>query len=75
MDKPAEQDEPQHGGEAELDDRHEKPALNQLAEARDKETAKRRDHVAGRSLACHTQILKAAEIVGQADSRGGQARP
>ena len=75
MDDPAEQEEPQHGGKAELDDCHEKPALNQLAEPRDKETAKRRDHVAGRSLTCHMQILKAEEIVGQADSRGAQARP
>src|SRR5262249_3274019 len=53
MDRPPEQKEPEHGGEAELQDGSEETALKQLAQSRDKETAQRCNHVAGGTLARH----------------------
>src|ERR1700758_3852087 len=37
MDDPAEQEEPQHSGQHELDERHENPALEKLSQPRDEE--------------------------------------
>ncbi len=45
MNQPPEQDEPKDRGENELEDGHEQPPLEQLSEAGNKETAKRRNHV------------------------------
>ncbi len=53
MDEPPEKNDPEHRGEEELNDCHQQPALNQLPETRDKETAQSRDDVAGGTLTCH----------------------
>ena len=47
MNEPSEQEDPHHGGEAELDDGHEQPSLQQLSQSGNKKAAKRRDHIAG----------------------------
>ncbi len=53
VDEPPEKDDPEDRGEEELNDCHQQPALNQLPETRDKETAESRDDVAGGTLTCH----------------------
>ena len=58
MDEPSEKDEPQNSRKDELDDRHQQSPLDQLPEARDEETAQRRDHVPGRTLSCHGKTLQ-----------------
>jgi hypothetical protein len=45
MDHPAEQDKPETRRKTELQDRHEQPALQQLAEAWNEKAAQRRDYV------------------------------
>ena len=57
MDEPSEEHEPEERGEDELNNRHDQPALDQLAQARDKETAQSRDHISGGTLACHGKTL------------------
>ena len=47
MNNPSQQDEPENCSQAELDDRHQQPALQQLSETWDKKTAKR-----GKNVAC-----------------------
>ncbi len=47
MDEPPEEEDPKNAGETELDNRHEKPALEQLSEPGNEETAERCDDVAG----------------------------
>ena len=58
MDQPSEEHDPQEPGEDKLDDRHEKPPLDQLTQPGDKETAQRRDHIPGRTLSCHEKTLQ-----------------
>jgi hypothetical protein len=58
MDEPSEEHDPQEPGEDKLDDRHEKPPLDQLTQPGDKETAQRRDHIPGRTLSCHEKTLQ-----------------
>ena len=53
MDKPSEEQEPKDPGEDKLNDRHEQPALDQLTQARNKETAQSRNHIAGGTLTRH----------------------
>ena len=53
VDKPSEKDDPEDRGEDELNDRDKKPALEQLPEPRDEETAQCRNDVAGGALTCH----------------------
>ena len=55
MDRPAEQEEPEHPGEAELKDRSKQTPLQQLAQPGYEEAAQRRDHIAGRTLARHSR--------------------
>ena len=50
---PAEQKIPEHPGEAELDDRHQQPSLDELAQAWDEKTADGSDDVTSRSLTVH----------------------
>ena len=47
MDDPPQQEKPKNGRKAKLDNRHHQPALEQLSEAGNKETAKRRENIAG----------------------------
>ncbi len=47
MDDPSQQEKPKNCRQTKLDDRHKQPALEQLAEAGNKETAKRRENIAG----------------------------
>ena len=47
VNEPPEENEPEHGRETKLNDRNQGPALDQLPEARDEETAKRGDDIAG----------------------------
>ena len=61
MNQPSEQHEPKHGRKAELKNRYQEPALEQLPKARNKKAAKRGDDVAGRSLSCHKIHLYRAE--------------
>ncbi len=56
MDEPPEENKPKDGGEAKLHDGDEEPALEQLSQSRNEETAKRCNHVAGRTLSCHAEI-------------------
>lgn len=63
MDEPPEENKPEHGREDELDERHQKPPLKQLPEAGNKETAQRRDHVAGRTLTCHGNTFSAKKAL------------
>ena len=53
MDDPPEQEKPEHCRQAKLHDRHEQSALQQLAQAGNKETAKRGKNVARRTLIRH----------------------
>jgi len=53
MDEPSEQEEPEHPGEAELDDRHQQAALDELAQARDEKTTYGGDDVSCRTLTAH----------------------
>ena len=57
MDDPSEQEKPEDRGQAKLDNRHEQPALKQLPQARNKETAQRGKNVTRRTLASHASIL------------------
>ena len=56
VNQPAKENDPEHGRETKLNDRNHKPALNQLPEARNEETANCGDDVAGRTLTCHGKI-------------------
>jgi len=47
MDDPSQQEKPKNRRQAKLDNRHQQPALEQLAEAGNKETAERRENIAG----------------------------
>ena len=47
MDDPPQQEKPKNGRQAKLDNRHHQPALEQLPEAGNKETAERRENIAG----------------------------
>lgn len=53
MDSPAEQEEPQHGGQHKLHDGHQQPALQKLAEAGDEKAAQCGNHIAGGTLSGH----------------------
>jgi hypothetical protein len=53
VNEPAKQDEPKHRRENKLKDCYQQPALQQLPESWNKETAERRDDVAGGTLTCH----------------------
>ena len=57
MDDPSEQDKPEDGSQAKLDNRHEQPALKQLPQAGNKETTQRGKNVTRRALASHASIL------------------
>jgi len=46
MDDPSQQEKPKNCRQAKLHDRHQQPALEQLPEAGNKETAKRRENIA-----------------------------
>jgi hypothetical protein len=52
MNQPAEQDDPKQAGQYELHGRHQQPALNELTESRNEETAERRNDIAGGTLTC-----------------------
>ena len=47
MDNPSEQHKPEDRRQTKLDNRHQQPALEQLSEAGNKETAERRENIAG----------------------------
>lgn len=47
MDNPPQKEKPKECGKNELHNRHEEPALKQLAKTRNEEAAERRNHVAG----------------------------
>lgn len=47
MDNPPQKNEPKESGKNELHNRHEEPALKQLAKPGNEEAAERRNHVAG----------------------------
>ena len=47
MDDPSQQEKPKNCRQAKLHDRHQQPALEQLPEAGNKETAERRENIAG----------------------------
>ena len=47
MNDPSQQEKPKNRRQTKLDDRHQQPALKQLPEAGNKETAKRGDNIAG----------------------------
>jgi len=53
MNDPSQQETPKNCRQTKLNNRHQQPALKQLPEARNKETAKRGDNIAGGTLACH----------------------
>jgi hypothetical protein len=57
VNKPSKQDEPEYRRENKLKDRHQQPALKQLAQARDEETTECRDNVASGTLTCHGNNL------------------
>lgn len=56
VDEPPEENQPEHGGETKLNDCEQEPALQELTEARNEETAKCSDDVAGSTLTCHWEI-------------------
>ena len=56
MDDPAHPDQPEQTCEAKLDQRDERPALQQLAKTGDKKTGESRDDVSGGSLSCHNEM-------------------
>jgi hypothetical protein len=45
VDDPSKQDKPEYRGQAKLQDRHQQPALEQLPQAWNEETAKRGKHI------------------------------
>ena len=47
MDDPSQQEKPKNRRQTKLDNRHQQPALEQLPEAGNKETAERRENIAG----------------------------
>lgn len=47
MDDPSQQENPKNRGQTKLDNRHQQPALEQLPEAGNKETAERGENIAG----------------------------
>jgi hypothetical protein len=53
MDNPAQQHKPEDRGQAKLDDRHHQPALKQLPQTGNKETAQSGKNVARGTLASH----------------------
>jgi len=57
MDDPSQQEKPEDRSQAKLDNRREQPALKQLSQARNKETAQRGKDVTRRTLASHASIL------------------
>jgi len=57
MDDPSQQKKPEDRSQAKLDNRHEQPALKQLPQAGNKETAQRGKNVTRRTLASHASIL------------------
>ncbi len=74
MDEPPEKNDPEHGGEEELNDCHQQPALNQLPETRDKEAAEGRDDVASGTLSCHGKNFNAAGRCASRNPAGKCAR-
>ena len=46
MDDPSQQEKPKNRRQTKLDNRHQQPALEQLAKAGNKETAERRENIA-----------------------------
>lgn len=60
MDEPAEEEDPHHAREDEVDQGHQDAALDQLAEAGNEEAAERCDNVAGGALSCHTRDVRRA---------------
>ena len=53
MDRPAEQDEPRHGGQHKLNDGHQQPPLQKLAKAGNEKAAQCGNHLAGGTLSGH----------------------
>jgi len=47
MDDPSQQEKPKNRSQTKLDNSHQQPALEQLPEAGNKETAERRENIAG----------------------------
>ena len=47
MDDPSQQEKPENRRQAKLNNRHQQPALEQLPEPGNKETAERRENIAG----------------------------
>ena len=63
MNDPSEQEKPEDCRQTELHDRHEQSALQQLPQARNKETAKRGKNVARRTLTRHDWYLISAYTI------------
>ena len=74
MDDPSEEDEPKDGRKAKLNDRDQEPALDQLPETRNEETAQRSDDVAGGTLTCHGKTLIRLERP-TTEFAGGESAP
>jgi hypothetical protein len=55
MDEPSQKKNPENASETELNDCDQQPALEQLAEAWNKKTAQRSDHVSRRTLSRHAK--------------------
>ena len=53
MDHPSEEDEPEDGGQHEVNDGHQESSLNKLSQSGDKETTEGSDDVTGGTLASH----------------------
>ena len=62
MDKPAKQNEPEGRCENELDNGYAKPALEQLAQAWDKEAAECSKNVSTRALNCHGTLRDSSAL-------------
>ena len=55
MNDPSQQEKPKNRRQTKLDDRHQQPTLKQLPEAGNKETAKRGQNIACRTLSSHAR--------------------
>ena len=63
MNRPAEQKEPEHPGQAELKDCSKQPPLQELAQPRHEEAAERRYHIARGTLARHSRTSREMVVV------------
>jgi hypothetical protein len=55
VDEPSQKKDPENAGETELNDCHQQPALEQLAEAWNKKAAQRSDHISRGTLSRHAK--------------------